>query len=104
MGFYSAIKKALGGGASQDFQQMLDDGAIVVDVRTPGEFKGGHVKGSININLADLNKKIGKLKGKTVITVCASGMRSGQAKGILIKNGITAVNGGPWGRIAKFKN
>ncbi len=103
MGFFSSIKKALGGGATQDFKQMLDEGAIVVDVRTPGEFKSGHVKGSININLGDLNKKMGQFKGKTVITVCASGMRSGQAKGMLVKNGITAVNGGPWGRIAKIK-
>ena len=54
--------------------------------------------------MSDLSKKMGSLKGKTVITVCASGMRSGQAKGILTQNGITAVNGGPWGRIAKYKN
>ncbi len=104
MGIFSSIKKSLGGGATQDFKQLLDDGAVVVDVRTPGEFKGGHVKGSVNINLGDLNKKMGQFKGKTVITVCASGMRSGQAKGMLLKNGITAHNGGPWGRIAKLKN
>ena len=104
MGFFANLKKAMGGGAAPDFKQMLDEGAIVVDVRTPGEFKGGHVKGSVNINLSDLRKKMGSLKGKTVITVCASGMRSGQAKGILTQNGITAVNGGPWGRIAKYKN
>lgn len=102
MGLFSSIKKALSG-TTQDFKQMLDQGAIVVDVRTPGEFKGGHVKGSINVNLSDINKKIDQFKGKTVITVCASGMRSGQAKNILVKNGITAVNGGPWGRIAKYK-
>jgi rhodanese-related sulfurtransferase len=104
MGLFTSIKKALSGGSGTDFKQMLDEGAIVVDVRTPGEFKGGHVKGSVNVNLSDLNKKMGQFKGKTVITVCASGMRSGQAKGILVKNGITAVNGGPWGRIAKLKS
>ncbi len=103
MGLFSTIKKALNGGGGTNFKQMLDEGAIVVDVRTPGEFKGGHVKGSININLNDLSKKMDQFKGKTVITVCASGMRSGQAKGMLMKNGITAVNGGPWGRIAKLK-
>ena len=104
MGLFTSIKKALGGGPGTDFKQLLDNGAIVVDVRTPGEFKGGHVKGSINVNLSDLSKKMGQFKGKTVITVCASGMRSGQAKGILSSNGITAYNGGPWGRIAKLKS
>lgn len=104
MGFLSSIKKAFGGGASVDFKQLLDQGAVVIDVRTPGEFKNGHVKGSINMPLNEIGNKIAQFKGKTVITVCASGMRSGQARGILASKGITAHNGGPWGRIAKLKS
>jgi phage shock protein E len=32
---------------SVDFKQLIRDGAMIIDVRTPGEFQGGHIKGSI---------------------------------------------------------
>ena len=84
---------------STDFSQLVNNGAIILDVRSKGEFAGGHIKGSINIPVDQLEKNLNKLKGKNkpVITCCASGMRSASAKGILKSNGFTEVhNGGSW--------
>ena len=99
---FSFIKKLLGGGAQVDFAQLVKDGAQIVDVRSPEEYKGGHIKGSINIPLQSLSGGVKKLKkDKPVITVCASGMRSASAKGILKSNGFTEVhNGGGWSSLA----
>lgn len=77
---------------------LLAEGAIIVDVRSPSEFNSGANPKSINIPLDQLNNESKKLdKNKTIILCCASGTRSGMAKGILKKNGFKNVmNGGPW--------
>ncbi len=83
---------------SVDFKELLERGAVIVDVRTPAEFNSGHIKGAINLPLQTLTSNMGKLKkDKPVITCCASGMRSGSAKSILLSNGFKEVqNGGGW--------
>ncbi|MEX1190878.1 MAG: rhodanese-like domain-containing protein [Brumimicrobium sp.] len=99
----SFLSKIFGIGSKVNFQQLIDDGAIIVDVRTKGEFKNGHIKGSKNIPLSELNKQLSNLdKKKTIITCCASGVRSGSAKRVLKANGFEAHNGGAW-RILKSK-
>ena len=71
--------------------------ATVVDVRTPGEYAGGHVAGSVNIPLNELPGRIDELKGKeNVVLCCASGARSGSATMLLQQQGIECVNGGSW--------
>jgi phage shock protein E len=92
-----SIKK-LFGGKSVDYSELLKQGAVIVDVRSKGEFAGGHIKGSINIPLPELQNNLGTLKkDKTIITCCASGMRSASAKSILKSSGYTEVhNGGGW--------
>lgn len=94
----SFIKKLFGGGPSIDFAQLVKSGAQIIDVRTPGEYQGGHIKGSKNIPLQVLTSKTTSLdKTKPIITCCASGMRSASAKSVLLKNGFTEVyNGGGW--------
>lgn len=81
-----------------DYKELVKNGAVIVDVRTSGEYKSGHIKGSMNIPLQEISGSLGKIpKGKVVITCCASGMRSGSAKSILKSNGFTEVhNGGGW--------
>jgi len=71
----------------------IAEGAIVIDVRTPGEFAGGHYKGAINIPVDSLQKNITKVgpKDKPVIVYCASGARSSAAAGILKRSGFTNV-------------
>lgn len=93
------IIKKLFGIEKTDFAQLVHEGAIILDVRTTGEFSNGHIKGSINIPVDKLGANLNKLKSKnkTVITCCASGMRSASAKSILKSNGFTNVyNGGAW--------
>lgn len=79
-----------------DFKMLLSNGATVIDVREPNEFSSGHIDGSINIPLSKLSENVPKLKDKTIITCCASGVRSAMAKKILVSKGITAYNGGGW--------
>lgn len=81
-----------------DFAQLVREGANIIDVRTPGEYQGGHIPGSVNIPLNELPGKLKQLdKSKPIITCCASGMRSGSAKSLLTANGFTEVyNGGGW--------
>lgn len=83
---------------SKQIPDLLKEGAIVVDVRSRGEFAGGSVKNSINIPLDELEKKYSSLdKDKTIILVCASGGRSGQAMQFLKSKGFTNLfNGGSW--------
>jgi len=94
----SFIKKLFGGGPSIDFAQLVKNGAQIIDVRTPGEYQGGHIRGSKNMPLQVLTSKTTSLdKTKPIITCCASGMRSASAKSVLLKNGFTEVyNGGGW--------
>lgn len=92
------IKRMLGI-KSVDYAQLVKAGAIIVDVRSKGEYNGGHIKGSINIPLDQLKNNLSRLpdKQKAIITCCASGMRSGMAKTILTGNGYQSVfNGGGW--------
>lgn len=94
-----AIKKMFSSAPAVDFKQMVKEGAVILDVRSPGEFNSGHIKGAINIPVDQLAKQLNKLsdKNKTIITCCASGMRSASARGILKSNGYTHVhNGGGW--------
>jgi rhodanese-related sulfurtransferase len=100
----TTIKKLLGFGPKVDLGELIKNGAVILDVRTKGEFQSGHVKGSVNIPLQNLSGHIGKLdKKKTIITCCASGMRSASAKGLLKSNGFQEVhNGGSWTSLRKF--
>lgn len=94
----NTIKQFLGFGPAVDYAALVKQGAIILDVRSKGEYAGGHIKGSINIPVDTLSSNLSKLKkDKPVITCCASGMRSASAKSILKSNGFTEVhNGGGW--------
>ena len=82
----------------------MANGAVIIDVRNPGEFKGGAAPGSQNIPLAAIPGKIKQIKSLEVpvICVCASGMRSGAAKAQLKAAGVEAYNGGPWTKMLKY--
>ena len=57
-----------------------------IDVRTPGEYKGRHIKEFKNIPLNTLKSQLASLdKSKETVVICQSGMRSGQAAKILKK-------------------
>jgi len=89
------------GNNNTQVKEFLANGATVIDVRSPMEYADGHVEGSINIPLNTIPAQLDSIKkeGKSVITCCASGARSGQAAQFLEQNGVTVVNGGPWGSV-----
>lgn len=84
--------------------EAISNRAYLVDVRTPGEFASGSVKGAVNIPLDTLPSSLAKFKGKNHIVVfCRSGNRSGQAKGYLEQQGFsTVINGGTWTNVKKI--
>jgi len=93
------------GGPKVDLAQKIKEGATIIDVRTPEEFKSGHVKGSINIPLDKVKNQLGKIdKTKVVITCCRSGARSGMAADVLKRNGFECYNGGPWTAVRGMKS
>ncbi len=77
--------------------------ATIIDVRSPGEFMGGHVAGSINIPLQEIPERLEEFKQmKNIVLCCASGNRSGQAMLFLKQHGIEAENGGSWMDVNRY--
>lgn len=78
--------------------ELLEKGAIILDVRTQKEWDNGHIKSAKHIPLDDLQNHVEELRklDKPVITCCASGARSAQAAEYLSLNNIIATNGGGW--------
>jgi rhodanese-related sulfurtransferase len=71
-----------------ELQALKAAGAPVVDVRTPAEFAQGHVPGSLNIPLDQLEARMGEIDlARPVLLCCASGARSAMAKAMLEKAG-----------------
>ena len=83
--------------------EYLDKNALVVDVRTPEEYMGGHCPGSINIPLNTLEARMHELeKNKPLVLCCASGGRSGMAMNFLKEQGFEQViNAGAWANAVK---
>jgi len=100
---FGLLSQLLGQSGNNELSEAVKNGAFLVDVRTPGEFAGGSVPGAVNIPLDQVSSQISRFKGKKgVVVFCKSGMRSGQAKGILDQNGIPQViNGGTWQNVNK---
>ena len=100
---FGFLKNLFGPGV--DYNQIYTKGATIIDVRTTGEFAGGHIKGSLNIPLDSVNSNIEKIKNmkQPIITCCASGMRSGSAKNMLKSKGIRSLQW-RWLGIIKSKN
>lgn len=94
----SLFKRIFGKGESINLKELVQQGAQIIDVRSPGEFQGGHIEGAVNIPLQSLSGSLSKIKkDKPVITCCASGMRSASARSILKAKGYAEVyNGGGW--------
>ncbi|MDZ4752123.1 MAG: rhodanese-like domain-containing protein [Flavobacteriales bacterium] len=96
------LKKLLGLDGP-DVKELLKSGAKLVDVRTPAEFKSGHVKGSVNVPLDQLEKKVSAWnRDEVIVTCCRSGMRSSSAVQRMRAIGFKNVhNGGSWTIIKK---
>lgn len=96
------FKTLFGLGPATNYKALLQQGTVIVDVRSKGEFRDGHIQGALNIPVDILRQNLNQLKNKNqvIITCCASGMRSASAKSILKANGYTEVyNGGGWSNL-----
>ena len=86
-------------------QEMIKSGTVV-DVRTPAEFAGGNVNGSVNIPLQELPNRLDELRAlkQPLVLCCASGGRSGMADQMLSAQGFDCVNGGGWLEVNYYVN
>lgn len=88
-----------------DYKKLVEQGAVIVDVRSKEEFDTGHIKGALNIPLDELSLNIKKVVAinTCVITCCASGGRSSVAKNMLHNAGYDNVhNGGGWNSLQRI--
>ena len=75
---------------TNDALSLIDEGAIVLDVRTIQEYESGHIVGAVNIPLDDLDS-ISYAKDTTLIVYCATGVRSHDAVLKLVDMGYTSL-------------
>jgi len=87
-------------------REMIKNGAIIVDVRTEGEYSNANITESVHVPLNELKEKIENVvpdKDKTVLLHCRSGSRSFAAKRMLKRLGYAhAFNIGSFGRAKKI--
>ncbi|MBI4952647.1 MAG: rhodanese-like domain-containing protein [Myxococcales bacterium] len=90
----------LGKVSSEAARKLVSEGALLVDVRSPGEFAGGHLDGAINVPVDAVGARASELvgRGKPIVVYCASGMRSGSAASRLKKAGAQVFDLGAMSR------
>ena len=87
---------------TEAIKNAIDNGAMIVDVRSPAEFASGHAPGSINIPTGQFQSKLGKMKkAPSVVLCCRSGARAGSVQGLLKGSGVDSINAGPWQNVVK---
>jgi rhodanese-related sulfurtransferase len=79
---------------------LVQKGALLLDVRSPEEFKEGHIEGAVNIPVQDLENRMGEVgpRERSVVVYCHSGMRSGRAAQMLERAGYSVADLGPMSR------
>ncbi|MGB5210458.1 MAG: rhodanese-like domain-containing protein [Gammaproteobacteria bacterium] len=91
------VRIRAGGGTSvspADAVKLINNGAIVVDVRTQAQFQQGHIVNARNLPLAELGENdtaLAKLRDKVVVTCCDTGMGSGKAARLLRDKGVAGI-------------
>lgn len=75
--------------------EKIQQGAMIVDVRTPQEFSAGHLDNAVNFPLSELDKHFSTIdKNRPIVVYCRSGNRSGIAYDYLVEQGFTQVHNG----------
>ncbi len=75
-------------------KQLIDGGAVLLDVRTPEEYASGHLEGAINLDYTKIADEIASLigdKNQTIVVYCSAAKRSAQALDTLLRLGYTSV-------------
>ena len=78
----------------EDLASLPHDGSVtLLDTRTVGEYRRGHIDGFVNIPVDELRERLGEIEaGKPVYVICQSGLRSYIACRILAGNGFDCYN------------
>lgn len=72
---------------------LIEQGAMIVDVRTPQEFSQGHLDNAVNFPLSNLDKHVKDInKDQLIVLYCRSGNRSSQAYQYLQSQGFTNLH------------
>ena len=92
MSFFDLFKQPDVNQGVKEFQRT--SGAMLLDVRTPEEYRSGHIPGSKNISLQTIDRvgSVAENKDTALYVYCQSGARSRQAVGLLKQMGYTNVN------------
>jgi phage shock protein E len=79
-----------------DVRRQVANGAVVIDVRTPAEFRAGSYPEALNVPLGELERRLDELPSKEtpLVLYCRSGNRSGKAKTMLERQGYMHVTNG----------
>lgn len=79
-------------------QLLKNNEGTIVDVRTPAEYKGGHIPGSVNIPVNELLQRVHELSEmkQPLILCCASGGRSAMATHMLKEQNCECLDAGSW--------
>ena len=90
--------------STDKIQEYLNNGAVILDVRTLPEWNDGHTEGAKHIVLNTIPDHLEEIKAldKPIIAVCKSGGRSQSATDFLSQNGVDVINGGPWQNVDQF--
>jgi rhodanese-related sulfurtransferase len=76
-----------------EWSELGADGALVVDVRTPGEFQSGHIPGARNLPLEELRGRLDELpRDREIQLVCGVGQRAYYATRALLQRGFRVKN------------
>ena len=100
-GAFFMLSRRVGDVTGEDARKLVAAGARLLDVRTAGEFRSGHVQGAVNIPLQELERRLNDAGAKDtpVVVYCLSGARSARAKRLLESNGFAQVHDlGPMNR------
>lgn len=75
-------------------KQLVQQGALLLDVRTPQEFQAGHLEGARNVPVGELSQRLDELgeRETPVVVYCRSGARSSRAKKVLEASGFQRVS------------
>ncbi len=88
------VNRQLAGATVNTLQatRLINDGALILDVRDNAAWAAGHLNGSRNIPLAELQQRASELPaGKAVVVACETGSRAAKAAASLRKAGRTDV-------------
>lgn len=91
MGLFDFLTSNQTNTSADEAKALVKQGALLLDVRTPAEFSGGHISGAKNIPVQELPNRMSELPptSRQIVVYCRSGGRSASASSLLRQAGYT---------------